>query len=161
MHVLDLLPQPEKLRHRLQQRRRLRAENDRQLAERVRRVVQQRHLVFHRRPVLVFETALERHRHRVRHEKRHQLARRRHHLLDRVENALDAPLRRDDRGVVREDLVDERGAVRAHLMRQRVDLAHDLLVEHQTVQCFFHAVHHLFFLTASYTRARNLSTVFI
>ena len=133
VRVLDLLPEAEKLRHALQQLRRLGAEDDGQFAEPLLLVAVERDLVLDRRAVLVLEAALERHARRVRREKRHQVARRRDELLDLVENILDAALRRHDRGVVGKDLVDECRTVRAHAVGHAVDLAHDLLVEHEAV----------------------------
>ena len=133
MRVLDLLPEAEKLRHALQQLRRLGAEDNGQLAEALLLVAVERDLVLDRRAVLVLQAALERHARRVRREKRHQVARRRDELLDLVEDVLDAALRRHDRGVVGKDLVDECRAVRAHAVGHAVDLAHDLLVEHEAV----------------------------
>ena len=130
---LDLLPEAEKLRHALQQLRRLGAEDDGQLAEPLLLVAVERDLVLDRRAVLVLEAALERHARRVRREKRHQVARRRDELLDLVEDVLDAALRRHDRGIVGKDLIDECRAVRAHAVGHAVDLAHDLLVEHEAV----------------------------
>ena len=44
---------------------------------------------------------------------------------------LVAPAR--DLGIVGEDLVDQRRAVRAHAVGHAVDLAHDLFVEHEAV----------------------------
>ncbi len=133
VRVLDLLPEAEKLRHALQQLRRLGAEDDGQLAEPLLLVAVERDLVLDRRAVLVLQAALERHARRVRREKRHQVARRRDELLDLVENVLDAALRRHDRGIVGKDLIDECRAVRAHAVSHAVDLAHDLLVEHEAV----------------------------
>ena len=133
VRVLDLLPEAEKLRHALQQLRRLGAEDDGQLAEPLLLVAVERDLVLDRRAVLVLQAALERHARRVRREKRHQVARRRDELLDLVEDVLDAALRRHDRGIVGKDLIDECRAVRAHAVGHAVDLAHDLLVEHEAV----------------------------
>ena len=69
----------------------------------------------------------------MRGEKRHKVTRRGDELLDLMENTLDAALRRHDRGIVGEDLVDQRRAVRAHAVGHAVDLAHDLFVEHEAV----------------------------
>ena len=96
-------------------------------------VAVERDLVLDRRAVLVLQAALERHARRVRREKRHQVARRRDELLDLVEDVLDAALRRHDRGIVGKNLIDECRAVRAHAVSHAVDLAHDLLVEHEAV----------------------------
>ena len=133
VRILDLLPEAEKLRHALQQLRRLGAENNGQFAEALLLVAVERDLVLDRRAVLVLEAAFERHARRVRREKRHQVARRCDELLDLVENILDAALRRHDRGVVGKNLVDECRTVRAHAVGHAVDLAHDLLVEHEAV----------------------------
>ena len=133
VRVLDLLPEAEKLRHALQQRGRLGAEDHGQLAEPLLLVAVERDLILDRRAVLIFEAALEGHTRRMRGEKRHKVTRRGDELLDLMENTLDAALRRHDRGVVGEDLVDQRRAVRAHAVGHAVDLAHDLFVEHEAV----------------------------
>ena len=133
VRILDLLPEAEKLRHALQQRRRLGAEDHGQLTEPLLLVAVERDLILDRRAVLIFEAALEGHTRRMRGEKRHKVTRRGDELLDLMENTLDAALRRHDRGIVGEDLVDQRRAVRAHAVGHAVDLAHDLFVEHEAV----------------------------
>ena len=59
VRILDLLPEAEKLRHALQQRRRLGAEDHGQLTEPLLLVAVERDLVLDRRAVLIFEAALE------------------------------------------------------------------------------------------------------
>ena len=138
VRVLDALPEAEEAGHRLNERGGLGAEDDGQLADGVAARAVQLDLVLDGRAVFVFERALQRHAVGVRREEGHEVARWRHELLDRGEDVVDAAFGSGVVDVLGEDLVDEVGAVGAHTVRQRVDLAHDLVVQHQAVKCFFH-----------------------
>ena len=133
VQVLDVLPQPEKLRHGVDERRGLGAEHHRKLADVLSSAAVQLHLVLDGGAVFVLQRAFERHGKAVGREKRHQLARGPHQLVDGGENIVYPPLRRGVVHILREDLVDEVRAVGPHAVGQRVDLAHNLVVEHQAV----------------------------
>ena len=137
MRIFDTLPEPEKLRHRADERFGLRAEEHRQLADGVFVAAVQLQLILDRRAVFILQRAFERHRAAVRREKRHKLARGADELLERGENVVDAALRRRIVHIFGEDLIDEIRPARPQPVRERVHLADDLLVEHQTVQCLF------------------------
>ena len=141
VRVLDLLPQAEEIGHGLDQPGGLGAEDHAQLADGLSSAAVQLHLILDRGAVLVFQRALERHGEAVGREEGHQIPRRAHQLLDGGEHIVDPPLRRGVVHVLGQDLVDEVGAVGAHAVGQRVHLPHDLVVEHQAVQCLFHSSH--------------------
>ena len=138
VRVLDPLPEAEKLRHGLDQGGRLGAEHHRQLPDGLPPAAVELHLVFHRGAVFVFQRAFQRHGEAVRRKEGHQLPAGAQELLDGGEHVVDAPLRRGVAHVLRQDLVDEAGAVGAHPVGHGVHLPHDLVVEHQAVQCLFH-----------------------
>ena len=157
VQILDALPEAEEVRHRADQRRALGAEDDAQLADRILAAAIQLDLVLDGRAVLVLQRAFQRHRQAVGREEGHQLPRGGHELFDGAEHVVDAPLGRGVVHVLGQNLVDEVRAVGAQRVSQGVDLPHDLVVEHQAVECFFHGKHRPFISVLSIAPKKLLS----